>query len=242
MYDVSVLYKRDFDLLRKDFGKLFFIAYKCLTSNAVSFETLQLKLKLAYPELIPALQSTSTLQDVLCVVRLNCSLINCSYLEAVSEYCDLDEVDKAIKSYYQTMEHFCEHTLSNHKYVVSFLEDHSKHLLGCERITFRLKWETDKRTLFDIRALLEKTFKGVSQYIYIVTIGEGSVQVVCYAPQHLLGVLVKMAREKEKTLREAGLVSLSIGYCVLMDEEADKVRSDHLVVCCAPLRASFHIR
>ena len=232
MYAVSEVYKRDFDLLKKKFGKLFVVTYKCLTAKSVSFETLQLELMLAYTELNPALCNASTLQDVLYVVRLNCSLINCSYLEAVSEYCDLDEVDKAIKSYYQTMEHFCEHTLSNHKYVVSFLEDHSKHLLSCERVTFQLEWKTDERTLCDIRALLRNTFKGVSQYIYIVTVGEGCVRVLCRAPQHLLGVLVRMARESEKTLSEAGLVYLSIGCYILVDKEAHKVRSDHPAVCC----------
>ena len=220
-YQVSEIYKRDFDTLKRKFGKLFVTAWRSLLAKNVSVDSLQTELMLVYTELIPALRNTSTLRQVLCVVRLNCSLINCTYLETVSEYCDLDELDEQIQSYYQTMELFCKHTLSSHKYVVSFLEDHPKYLLCCQRVTFRLQWKTDERTLCDIQALLRNAFKEVAQYIYIAAIDEGSVQVFCRASPSLLGVLVKMAQVTEKSLCDCGVVYLSIGCCVLIDKEAE---------------------
>ena len=96
------------------------------------------------------------------VVRLNCS--NCSYLETVSEYCDLDEVDKVY--YHRLLEHFCEHTLSNHKYVVSFLEDHPKHILTCERVIFRLEWKETRELCLTSMRSLEILQRGVKVHLH----------------------------------------------------------------------------
>ena len=94
------------------------------------------------------------------------------------------------------------------------------------KIKIMLEWNPAAKTLSDIRSLLRKAFKGLSPFIHVDVIGEGSVTVVCYAPHYLMGALVKMAEENKSMLLEDSVSYLSIGYTVVLGSGTqEKVRN-----------------
>ena len=157
---------------------------------------------------------------VLKVVQQHSSLINCVYLEYVVEHFSITAAKEKIDDYYKFVEKFCEERLTQHSYVTSFLADQSKHLLSSETITFKLEWTPSKKTLSDIQSLLRKTFKSLASHIHIVVVGGGSVTVICYAPQYLMGALVRLAQENMKVLMESSVTYLSVGHAILLDNSA----------------------
>ena len=45
---------------------------------------------------------------------------------------------------------------------------------------------------------------------------------ICYAPQYLMGALVKLAQESKEMLVESGVTYLSVGCAVLLDNSAQE--------------------
>ena len=86
-----------------------------------------------------------------------------------------------------------------------------KNISTTNKITFRLQWKAQEKTLKDIRNVLYKAFGYLSVRVEIVVIQDGSVVVVCWAPQHLTEELVRLAKLKRYKLREMGVVKLTIG-------------------------------
>ena len=172
------------------------------------------------------LQRAITIWDVLTVVRNHSSFINCSYLKEVAISFKLSQASKKIDTYYEFVEKFCKHKLTQHSCVTSFLAIHSKHLLSSETITLKLEWNPDDKTLGDIQVIIKKTFKSLASHIHVVLVKEPSVTLICYAPQYLMGALVKFARESREVLVEYQVTYLSVGYSVLLDiSELEKVKN-----------------
>ena len=79
-------------------------------------------------------------------------------------------------------------------------------------VILKLEWNPIEKTLADIQDTLNKTFKSLASHIHIVVVGGGSVTVTCYAPQYLMGALVRLAQENMKVLVESNVTYLSVGY------------------------------
>ena len=111
-----------------------------------------------------------------------------------------------------------------HSYVTPFLTDQSR--LSSETITFKLEWTPNEKMLADIQSLLRKTFKSLFTHIHIVVLRGGSLTVICYAPQYLMGSLVRLAQENMEGLVESSVTYLSVGYAVLLDNSThEKVQT-----------------
>ena len=173
-------------------------------------------------ELGPPVQEASTITEVMQVVQQHSSYINCAYLKALAGYFNIPRAMKEIDEYLVFVDEFCQHTLTQHSYVASFLTDPSRHSLSSETITFKLDWKPKEKTLANIQAILEKTFKSLASHIHIVVVGGGCVMVTCYAPQYLMGALVRLAQESKEMLVENGVTYLSMGYAVLLDNSAQE--------------------
>ena len=80
--------------------------------------------------------------------------------------------------------------------------------------------------LSDIRHLLTKAFEDTVNTIQVRAIKEGnSIIVTCYAPHHMMDILLVTAEENIILLKELGLVKLTIGYHTIYDKhQRDKVR------------------
>ena len=82
-------------------------------------------------------------------------------------------------------------------------------------LTFMLQWNDREKTLKDIRNVLYKAFGHLSVRVEIVVIQDGSVVMVCWAPQHLMKELVRLDELKWYKLREMGVVKLTIGEVII---------------------------
>ena len=201
-------YKKDYTNLRASFYEMFYcVCEEVNKSPKVSVDTLKQYL-CRYAELKDILQDADTVDQVMEAVRSECSLTDCSYLEEIASQFKLNKVAKGIVDYHEILDKFCQHTIADHFYVKSFREDY---IHSSNKVTIRLQWNAQKKTLKDIRNVLYKAFGYLSVRVEIVVIQDGSVVVVCWAPQHLMKELVRLAELKRYKLREMGVVKLTIG-------------------------------
>ena len=220
------MYKIDFDDVKSEFAELFYSITKIMEEAELDLEDLKKFLNF-YEELRIPLQQADTIAKIMQVIQQNSSFINCGYLKYVAKHFKLPAAAEKIDAYCKFVEKFCEEKLTQHSYVTSFLADPSTCLLSSETITFKLEWKPNKKTLTDIQSLLRKTFKRHASHIHIVVVGGGSVTAICYAPQYLMGVLVKLAQENMEVLVENSVTYLSVGYTVVLDKCAqEKVNCD----------------
>ena len=223
---VSVEYKKDFDEIQAKFAQLFYdITTMLEKAPEVTLEELK-KLLIFYRDLRPLLQDADTITKVMLVVEEHSSFTNCTYLKAVADnFLKAQEGQKKIDTYEEFVETFCQHTLREHSYVTSFLVDLTLQPLLAETITLKLEWNPIEKTLTDIQDTLNKTFKSLACHIHIVVVRKGCVTVICYAPQYLMGALVRLAQENMKVLVESRVIYLSMGHAVLLDISAQKVKT-----------------
>ena len=218
------MYKKDFNRIQSRFAQLFHNITKMVEAQ-VTLKDLK-KLLTFYNDLETLLQEADTITKVMRVVQHHSSFINCIYLEDVAIHFKIPGARKEIDDYEKFVEEFCHHKLTQHSYVTSFLADKSRHLLSSETITFKLEWEPNEKTLADIQSLLRKTFQSLATNIHIVVVGGGSLTVVCYAPQYLMGALVRLAQENMEVLVDSSVTYLSVGYAVLLDNSThEKVQT-----------------
>ena len=222
---VSVEYKKDFDEIQTKFVQLFHdITIMLEEAPEVTLERLK-KFLMFYDELEAPLQDADTITKIMRIVKSHSSFINCTYLKAVADNFLPSEGRKTIDTYEKFVDKFCQYNLRQHSYVTSFLEDQSRQLLSSETLTFKLEWKPIEKTLANIRDTLRKTFTSLASHIHIVVVGRNSVTVICYAPQYMMGALVRLAQENMKVLVESRVTYLSMGHVVLLDSRAQKVKT-----------------
>ena len=181
-----------------------------------------------FPEFKKSFQDGDTVDDVMTAVRNECSLTDCSYLKEIAKKFELQKCQPAIDNYHSILRSFCHHTLAEHSYVKSFREDCSRNITSSDKITFKLMWDAEKKTLTDIRDVLQMGFDELATRIQIVVIKAGSVVVVCWFPRNLKERLVQIAERKNKIaqLTELGVVSLTVGSTELIVEEGKEIALD----------------
>ena len=206
---MSAEYKRDFILLQDKFGRLFRSISKAVKSQ-VPVDDLKEYLCENFDEFNIPLQETSTTDDVMKAVRNQSSLTDLAYFDRINDHFNL-QVTQEIDTYRDTLDSFCRHTLDNHSYVRSFREDYDRYILSSDKIVFQLQWKAREKTLKDIRDVLQMSFGHLVDRVQIVVIKDGSVVVVCWAPQYLMEELVSHASRHVHRLAEMGVVKLTVG-------------------------------
>ena len=216
------MYRKDFDSIKRKFVSLHFQISKLLTkSDHVTLDNLK-ELLAFYSDLEGPLQAAETINSVMRIVQQHSSVINCSYLEFIADHFDLPDVSKKIDAYHDLVDEFCQRTIRQHSYVTTFMAEQQNHILSTQKLTLKLEWKPDDKTLADIQSLIRKTFKSLSDHVHVVVVKEGSVTVICYAPHYIMGSLVQMAKESKRMLLENSVSYLSIGYTVVLDSSTDQ--------------------
>ena len=213
-YTVSAQYKEDFIELQDSFGNVFdglCLALRTDLRSHVSVAALKEYLCRTFPELVFPLQDVITIDNVIEVVRNESSFTDLAYVKVISNHFDLQEMKQKIDGYRRMLDSFCRHTLNNHSYVKSFREDYPRYILSSDKIVFQLQWKAMEKTLKDIRDVLQMSFGHLADRVQIVVIEDGSVVVVCWAPQYLMEELVRQASESVHRLVEIGVVKLTVG-------------------------------
>ena len=226
-YFIYTWYRRDFVRLQSRFGSMFASIMEMVKVH-VPVDNLKQYLCQTFPEFKESFKDDDTVDDVMTAVRNECSLTDCSYLEEIAENFKLQKCQPAIDNYRTILRSFCQHTLAEHSYAKSFREDCSRNIISSDKITFKLMWDAEKKTLTDIRDVLQLGFEELTTRIKIVVIKAGSVVVVCWFPRNLKEQLVQIAERKNKVaqLTEIGVVSLTVGSTELIVEEGKEIALD----------------
>ena len=214
--------------MRMKFGKLFYTVAPLIAKGIPSLEDLKTYLRMCFRELRPLLAIAQSFNDVMEIVQDKCTIINICCLEEIVDQYDITEAKVHITNYNTAVDEFCKKIKVDVCCNQSFMIFSSSHHLTCETIVFVLEWKTDEHTLFDIRGLLSKAFKDMAKSVQVRAIKEGnSIIVTCYAPQSLIDLLLITAEENLVTLKEMGLIKLTLGYHTIYDKcQRDKVRDE----------------
>ena len=214
--------------MRVAFGKLIHTVAPLIEAGIPSLKELKTYLRRCFRELKPQLSIAESFDDVMELVEDKCTIINVCCLEAIVDHYNITEAKQYITEFKTTLDTFCKEVKLSVSCKESFKRNLSSHLLTCETIEFVLEWKTDEYTLSDIKHLMSKTFEDSANTIQVRLINEGnSIIVTCYAPHHMMDILLVTAKENLWLLKEMGLTKLTIGYHTIYDKhQRDKVRDE----------------
>ena len=210
------------------FGTLIHTVAPLIEAGIPSLKDLKMYLRRCFPNLRAQLSIAESFDDVMDLVQDKCTIINICYLEVVVNYYNITEAKSHITEFKMTVNTFCETVKVSICLKQNFkLVSHSHHLI-CETIEFVLEWEVDKYTLKHIKDLLSKAFEDMAESVQVRVINEGnSIIVTCYAPHHMMDIILVTANENLDLLKEMGLLKLTIGYDIIYDKhQRDKVRDE----------------
>ena len=210
------------------FGNLIEIVVPLIAKGIPSLEKLKKYLLRCFRELKPQLAIAKSFDNVMEIVEDKCTIINVCCLEAIIDHYNITEAKQHITEFKTAVDTFCKEVKLSVCCKESFKRISLSSHLTCETIEFVLEWEADKYTLSDIKRLLTKAFEDTVNTIQVRAIKEGnSIIVTCYAPHHMMDILLVTAEENLGLLKEMGLTKLIIGYHTIYDKhQRDKVRDE----------------
>lgn len=189
-----------------------------ITESIPSIKELKSFLQRYYTELKPQLSLAESFNDVIAAVQSKCTIINVTCFEAIVEHYNIEEAKSHITAYKSTLDKFCEEfKLSEFKneQLLAGLPS----LLKCETVAIVLEWRDNDYSLDMIRVLLRKAFQNMATRVQIRAIKvDNMIFVTCYAPRHMIDVLLMEGRKNLDVLREMGVIKLTISYYTLWDE------------------------
>ena len=224
--NLQPIFQHDFDQIKMKFGKLFYTVAPLIAKGIPSLQDLKTYLRRCFRDLRPQLATAESLDDVMDLVQDKCTIINICCLEEIVDQYDITDAKEHITNYNTAVDKFCEKIKADVCCNQSFIISSSSHQLTCETIVFVLEWKTDEHTLFDIRGLLSKAFKDMAKSVQVRSIKEdNSIIVTCYTSQSLNDLLLITAEENLESLKQLGVIKLTIGYHTIYDKcQRDKVR------------------
>ena len=214
--------------MRVKFGNLIEAVEPVIAKGIPSLEELKKYLRRCFRELKPQLSLAESFDDVMELVENKCTIINVCCLEAIVDHYNITDAKRHITEFKTTVDTFCEEVKLSVCCKESFKRILPSRLLTCETIEFVLEWKTDEHTLNDIRDLLSKAFENLVGNVQIRVIMEGnSIIITCYAPHHMMDILLVTTKENLGLLKEMGLLKLTLGYYIIYDKhQRDKVRDE----------------
>ena len=216
-----------FDQMRENFRKLIGILAPLISKGIPSLRILKIYLGRFFRELKPQLDIAGSFDDVMDIVEKKCTIINICCLEAIVMHYDIKEAKSHLSAYESEIDTFCQVTKLRMCINESFVTGVSS-LLKCETVQFVLDWEPDKHTLGDVRDFLVTAFNDISKRVQVIVVKTGNfIIVTCYAPQHVMDILLKEAEKSFHSLIKIGLLKVTLGYYTIWNESTiDNVRDE----------------
>ena len=166
------------------------------------------------PDLKVKIDTCKEVDEVLNVIRENCSLLNIKLLEAVVDEF-IKDAKEAIVDYKEHLKKFSE------ELKVNFCLEEKIALcssLKCETVTVTVDKDVEQICFEDISILMKLAFETLSSSIYVHVIRRNnSFTIICSFPLTLSGSVISTALTNLKVLKERGIIKLTIGYCTVYD-------------------------
>ena len=211
--------------MKVTFKDLINIVTPLIAKSISSLRLLKKYLQRYFKELEPQLEIAGSFDDVMDIVEKKCTIVDIYSFEVIVEYYNIKTAKPHISAYKSTIDKFCKEVKLSVCVNENFITGPS-FLLKCETIEFVLEWELDECSLDQIRNLLVTLFNDIAQRVQVRMIKKSnSITITCYAPQHIMDVLMMEAEKSLDILRGIGLMKLTIAYHTVWDiTTKDKVR------------------
>ena len=210
--------------MQTDFNTLFNAIERLIEKKVPSLEDLKTYLHICYDELRLQVEYAESFEGIMLIIKDKDTIIDINCLQTVVDHYNIEEAKDHITAYQKKIEKFCEEITLTICCNESFKLTNSS-LLKCETVEFVLEWNGDEYFLNDIKVLLQKAFQDMANRVQVRYIKEDNfIIVTCYAPRHIMDVLLMEAKKNLDLLRGIRLMKFTIGYHTIMDEGTrDKV-------------------
>ena len=216
-----------FDQMRVHFNTLFNTIACLIEKKVPSLEDLKTYLHMYCDELRLQVEYAESFEGIMLIIKDKDTIIDINCLQTVVDHYNIEGAKDHITAYQQKIDKFCQEIRLNVCCNESFKSANSS-LLKCETVEFVLEWAGDNHSLNDIKVLLQKAFQDMANRVQVQYIKEGnSIILTCYAPRHIMDILLIKAEKNLDLLRRFGLIKLTIGYHIAYDVNArNKVRDE----------------
>lgn len=169
---------------------------------------------------IAEVSSATTVKALLSAIQKLCSSSNIYLLDKIAKDFKIEDLGELCNQYNTYVTDFCEKKILKQAFAKKLLENP----LLCESVTvtFVLQWNEGTKVLEDIKKLLKKAFRGANVLVSLEVVCTGSVTVLCCCPKNLEYFLATIAHCNSQELMEEGVIYLSIGCCIVI-EDIEKV-------------------
>ena len=215
-------YQSSFDIMRVNFGIFRFELLQLINEKILSLDNFKFLLQQCYPELESQISVADSVQSAMSIALTKCNIINIAAVERITRFYKIDEAKKLITEYEEEIKQFCS------KIPLDSLLDKrlsTNSTLTCETIQFLLDWKPDEHSLSDIRLLLQKAFADLGKRVIVQVIcPSNSIVITCYAPHHLMDVIILRVQESLPILIEGfSLIELTIDHCICYNSKEHEV-------------------
>jgi hypothetical protein len=170
-------------------------------------------------ELLSRLEKANEMEDLIDILIQKCSLINVACLEKVAKHFKIELALTDIEGYMVKVNDFCDEMVLN-LLMDKPLRKYGQERLRCEEIEFILEWAPEDKSLSDIRIVLWKAFEAYTAHLTVYKIKKAnSISLLCFGPSGLMSILAFKARSGLTLLQDMGVISLRIGYYILLDHK-----------------------
>ena len=90
-----------------------------------------------------------------------------------------------------------------------------------------MEWAEEQGTLLEFQKMLRQAFQNADRFITLVAVHHSLLTFICAAPTWTVGSLILVARDNISILRELGVVKLTTGQEVILDDYAVRTRAAH---------------
>ena len=109
------------------------------------------------------------------------------------------------------------------------------------QIVFVVEWDDEKITLLEFQKILWQAFQNADRFITLIAVHHSLLTFICVAPTWTVSSLILVARDSISILRELGVVKLTIGREVILDDQLVRQYENVIHCVCAQICMSHTI-
>ena len=229
---------REFELMKGRLGGLIRRVKNAAVEAGVTLSDMKEFLYFTYPHMKQEIDASKNMLDAFICVRNQCTLANYSVITAVAQEFQIEEAFEIIKTY-------TEHIAKGHQNVLDKrfakelreeAERMDKHPHFKMTINLKVYWARDATCLNDFQELVLHLFGHLTRHIHLTCVMEGCIHFVCRAHPMYAMALVEEARRKLPSMKERGVMWLTVGNETILDLRKEMEREE--VNACSGMQCS----
>ena len=218
---VSSCHEDNFKDKKREFLQLFIEMKKEIEKKHILMDKLRSFLSFSFLELANQLETAESIEELLTIISIHTSVLNVLPLKDIACHFRLKTAIQQLEVYNDTIEEMSNEMLVKELYEQTLMPNSNRPLLQSECVKFTLSCSIGEESLCYIKRMLTIAFCRMAHRIMMNTIlAKGDkVFLLCYAPFHLCGELMGLARKNEDDLVKNCVVGVSIAGCVVISRE-----------------------